>query len=88
MEHRYISEERPGFDATVDAVIKAAEDYWGSGAMPMRVGIYGPSGEIYREIRAWGMGEYNRLTKRLIEAGFTGSGKAGKYDDLFQHAPQ
>ncbi|SMC24260.1 hypothetical protein SAMN02745857_01795 [Andreprevotia lacus DSM 23236] len=84
MENEYLIDERPAYDHRIDAAIKVAADPWGGGAHAMDVAIRTPAGEVYRVVRAWGMGEYVRLK----EAGFAITGRAEGYDEVFEYQPQ
>ncbi|UXY16709.1 hypothetical protein N8I74_06720 [Chitiniphilus purpureus] len=84
MENAYLTPLRPPFDSAVSDAITAAADDWGGGAKRMDVGIADERGQIYRRVRAWGMGEYTRLVNQLKERGFANEGAGRGYDDVFR----
>lgn len=68
-------------DERLLALIEAESDPWGGGGMPSDIGIVGPTEQVYRVVRADGMGELVRFTSALSKAGLTDSGpsKLGRF---------
>jgi len=56
---------------------------------PMNIALIGPTGTAYRAVRAWGLGEYMRLTSTLADLGLVNIAPDGftahgfTFDDAF-----
>lgn len=71
MESKYVSGKAvPTFDVLVSRLIADTEDQFGGGGKPMDTGVENEQGEVYRNVRCWGMGEYIRFAQGMRGLGF------------------
>jgi hypothetical protein len=71
VESSYIAgAEVPSFDSKINTLVEQAADSFGGGGKPMDVGVENEQGDVYRQLRCWGMGEFLRLTQGMLELGF------------------
>lgn len=89
MESKYIKDVAISkFDNEITEIIEQIDDR-GFGGTRMVVGIQNESGVIYRQIIAYGLGEFHNLTDKIFDLGFRDLYKDDltphKYDSLFVH---